>query len=294
MSASFELADSPRRRAFVMTGGTSGLGIPWLHALAAESDVDLYVLVRSPAKLRALELQAGSGTEVRPIHCDLASFASIRRAASEVLAESDSLDLLVHNAGVWQTERVETEDGLETTLAVNHLAPFLLTALLAGPLRAAGQETGDARVVVTSSFQHARGALDWNDLEGKRSYDGTRAYRQSKLCTVLYMRELARRWAPNGVQATAFDPGMVATPMTRTAFPAAVRWAYPMAARLALRSPPEGADTGVYLSLNPAVCGQTGGYYKDRQLREPSARAQSASDAQRLWEVSEGYTGAHH
>ena len=275
-----------------MTGGTSGLGVSWLQALAAESDLDLYVLVRNPKKLHALGLQAGSGTEVRPVPCDLASFASVRHAASRVLAQSDSLDLLVHNAGVWQTERTETEDGVETTFAVNHLAPFLLTALLAGPLRASGRETGDARVVVTSSFQHARGALDWDDLEGERSYNGTRAYRQSKLCTVLYVRELARRWASDGVRANAFDPGVVATPMTRTAFPAVVRWTYPLAARLALRSPSEGADTGVYLSLSPDVCGETGGYYKDRRLREPSAGAQSASDARRLWEVSERYTGA--
>ena len=272
-----------------MTGGTSGLGVPWLRALAAESHLDLYVLVRDTAKFSTLSLQAGPGTDVRPVSCDLASFASIHQAASDFLSNADALDLLVHNAGVWQTERAETEDGVETTFAVNHLAPFLLTALLADPLRATGQKTGDARVVVTSSFQHARGVLDWDDLEGERSYDGTRAYRQSKLCTVLFVRELAQRWSRDGVQANAFDPGMVATPMTRTAFPTAIRWAYPLAARLALRSPSEGAETGAYLSLSPAVRGESGRYYKDRKVREPSPRALSVLDAKRLWQVSEGY-----
>jgi NAD(P)-dependent dehydrogenase (short-subunit alcohol dehydrogenase family) len=120
---------------------------------------------------------------------DLSVQAEVRRLAGELLAAYPRLDVLVNNVGGFWSHRHVTADGVERTLAVNHLAPFLLTNLLLERLRA----SGPARIVTVSSGAHSLGRIDFADLQGERSYSGARAYNQSKLANLLFTYELARQ-----------------------------------------------------------------------------------------------------
>jgi NAD(P)-dependent dehydrogenase (short-subunit alcohol dehydrogenase family) len=129
----------------------------------------------------------------------------VRHLAAQVLDTYPRLDVLVNNVGGFWAHRHVTADGLERTFALNHLAPFLLTSLLLDRLTA----SAPARIVTVSSAAHARGRIDFDDLQGERNYSGQRAYSQSKLANVMFTYELARRLAGTGVTATVLHPGVV-------------------------------------------------------------------------------------
>jgi NAD(P)-dependent dehydrogenase (short-subunit alcohol dehydrogenase family) len=207
---------------------------------------------------------------------DLSSQRQIRQVAEEILARYARLDVLINNAAVLTRERRLTESGLELQFAVNHLAPFLLTRLLLDLLK----RSSPARVVTVSSEAHRGGRIDFDDLQGTRSYRGLRAYRQSKLANILFTRELSRRLQGSGVTANAVHPGAVATQLLFTG------WRSSRLARPLLRRPARGAEPSIYLALSPEVTGVSGGYFVDRRPVEPSARATDPEAAKRLWEVS--------
>lgn len=145
------------------------------------------------------------------ITCDLASFSSIRAAAAEIGKRWPRIDLLVNNAGVQHLRRTVSADGIEATLAVNHLAPFLLTRLLMPHLEAARS----ARVVTVSSSLARWGRIDFEDLQSVRRYNGTRAYLQSKLANIMFTASLAVRLAGSSVSAVCVYPGLVVTDLMR-------------------------------------------------------------------------------
>ena len=181
-------------------------------------------------------------------------------------------------------QRRVTADGFDEVLAVNHLAPFLLTGLLLDKLTAA-----PARVITVTSDAHAAARLDLDDPQLERGWNSWRAYANSKLANILFTRELACRLAGTGVTANCAHPGMVRTRFGREArlpMRAAVTFARPF-----MRSPQRGASTIVYLAASPEVAGATGGYYVNRQRREPSAAARDDATARRLWQLSEELTG---
>ena len=168
---------------------------------------------RDPRRLDAVagRIERASGRPVEPLRADFAALAEVRRLAEELLDRYDRIDVLVNNAGTYAHRRELTEDGHERTLAVNHLAPFLLTNLLLDRLRA----SAPARVVVTSSDAHRGGVLDFDDLELERGWSGLRAYSNSKLANVLFTRALARRLEHQGLVANCFHPGVVGTRLVR-------------------------------------------------------------------------------
>lgn len=265
----------------LVTGATAGLGRAAARALGGRG-ATVVLVARSPERgeaVRAEIEQAGGRAEV--LLADLASLCQVREAAAEFARRFDRLDVLVNNAAVYTRERTLTEDGFETQLAVNHLAPFLLTHLLLPLLR----RSAPSRVVTVSSEAHQGASLRWDDLNGERGYNGVRAYAQSKLANLLFTFELARRLEGTGVTANAVHPGVVGTELLFGG------WAPLRLLRPFLRTPEKGADTLVYLAASPEAAGVSGGYFKDRRPLRASRRARDPEAARRLWEVSRGMVG---
>ena len=267
----------------LVTGANSGIGLATCEALAARGHRVL-MLCRSrergqEAQRRVVE-HTGSST-VELILCDLSSQAQIRETAERLLRERERLELLVNNAAVFSHTRKLTEAGIELQLAVNHLAPFLLTRLLLPLLRA----SPPARVVTVSSDAHRHGRLDWDDLQGESGYFGLRAYSNSKLCNVLFTRELARRTDPGQVAAHAAHPGLAGTRLLYSG------WRPLRLLKPFLPSPEAGARPVVHAATSPDIEGRSGLYFRKGGEGEPAPRALDPEAARRLWRISEQLTG---
>jgi NAD(P)-dependent dehydrogenase (short-subunit alcohol dehydrogenase family) len=279
-------------RNILITGGNSGIGkeaAVLLGALGAH----VGITARDPKKGAAArqEIVERSGHDnVEVIPLDLASLASVRACAGDVLSRWDHLDVLINNAGGTLSKRGVTADGFETTFGVNHLGHFLLTNLLLDRLKA----SAPARVITVSSVGHkyARGGLDFDDLQCEHErYHGFMVYCRSKLANVLFANELARRLAGTKVTSNSVHPGYVATNFAREGDTGMFGWFSSTFGRIASISPAKGADTVVYLAASPAVDEVTGQYFYKRRPIAPSAAATDEATARRLWEVSEQLVG---
>jgi NAD(P)-dependent dehydrogenase (short-subunit alcohol dehydrogenase family) len=234
----------------------------------------------------AAEIRAASGGQVKVFVADLSSQPEVRRVAGEVLDKLSRVDVLVNNAGGYWATRHVTADGLERTFALNHLAPFLLTNLLLDRLK----ESAPARVITVSSNVQAMGRVDFDYLQGERSYSGSRAYNQSKLANVLFTYELARRLRGSGVTANALHPGLV-----RTSFgaedPGCVQRLFMPFMRPFMKSPTKGAATSVYLASAPDLERVTGCYFVNSKAKRSSKRSYDEAAAAHLWELSTDLVG---
>jgi NAD(P)-dependent dehydrogenase (short-subunit alcohol dehydrogenase family) len=271
----------------VVTGAGSGIGLETAVALA-DAGARVAIVCRTPAKAAqtVTEIRRRSpGADLLPFAADLASQRAVRAVAADLTAALPRLNVLVNNAGLMLRERVLTEDGVETTFAVNHLAYFLLGRLLEPALRAAAP----SRVVNVSSRAHLSGTIRFDDLMGNRDYDGWRAYAQSKLANVLFTYELARRLADAGVTVNCLHPGVVATNIGH-AGPLWIRFGIKLS-RLFLLKPSRGADTSIYLASSRDVEGVSGKYFVDRRQERSSDESYDRAVAARLWTVSEELTG---
>jgi len=197
----------------------------------------------------------------------------------------DRLDVLINNAGLTSAGVDLTEDGVEATFAVNHLAPFLLTTSLLDLLRA----SAPARVVTVASDAHRGARLDLGRLERGEWTGGWRAYCESKLANILFTRELARRLDGSGVVANCLHPGVVRTGLGRGG-PVLIRAFFALGAPF-LISPRKGAETIVYLAADPEGGRVSGGYYERCRPRTPSRTARDDGTARRLWNLSERLVG---
>ena len=254
----------------VVTGASRGIGQATAAAFAARG---------------ATVVTLGRDASRNTIACDLASFASIRAAAADIAARWPRVDLLVNNAGVQHLHRAVSADGIEATLAVNHLAPFLLTRLLLPCLEAAAP----ARVVTVSSSLARWGRIDFDDLQLARRYDGTRAYLQSKLANVMFTRSLADRLTTRGVGAVCVYPGLVATDLLRERWWWRTAWLRPLWRALFLR-PEDAAGAVVAAATTPPpserCCVTLGG----RAVTVPAA-ARDAEQRRHLWDATVRLTG---
>ena len=269
----------------IVTGANSGIGKATAMALAQMGAHVVMVCrdrVRGEQAQQDINAQASGGVEL--LIADLASQQQIRRIAAEFLSKGRSLHALVNNAGVTLNERSETEDGIETTFAINHLAPFLLTSLLLDVL----QQSAPSRVVTVSSAAHLFGTIDFNDINSQHGYGGLRVYGASKLANILFTTELARRMERTGVTANSLHPGSVATNFGRNNG-GPLRMMVKMMAPL-MRSPARGAETSIYLAASPDVEGVTGRYFFNSREKRPSKAARDERDAGRLWRISEEMT----
>ena len=217
--------------------------------------------------------------------CDFSSQADVRRLAADIQRHHPRLDVLVNNAGGVNKRRSVTVDGIERTLATNHLGYFLLTNLLLDLLKL----SAPARVVTVASIGHRRGTMDFEDLGYERGYWIMRAYTRSKLANVLFASELARRLEGTGVTSNSLHPGRVATNI----WSGAPLWTRPYI-HFFLRPTFITAETGarpiVDLAVSPEFEGRTGLYFENGVAVLPSALAQDAALAARLWDVSAALT----
>ena len=193
----------------MVTGATSGIGKITARELARHGAA-VVVVGRSEARSEATVSQIRRQTanpSADYLLADLSSQQEIRRLAREFESRYSRLDVLVNNAGAIMLSRRESVDGIEMTLALNHLAYFLLTNLLLDRLKS----SAPARIVNVSSNSHQRAKLDFDDLQHRSRYWGYRAYAWSKLENILFSYELARRLEGTGVTVNALHPGLVGT-----------------------------------------------------------------------------------
>jgi retinol dehydrogenase 14 len=271
----------------LVTGGSGGIGRATALGLAAMgAHLAICGRDRESTQGAAVEVRAAGGGRVEVFVADLSSQVEVRRLVGQALQRLPRIDVLINNVGgYWDTRHVSA-DGLEHTFALNHLAPFLLTNLLVDRLI----QSGPARVVTVSSNAHVQGRIDFDDLQGERSYAGARAYGQSKLANVLFTYELARRLQGTSVTANALHPGL-----TRTAFgaedPAGIQRRLVPLLRPFMQSPAQGAATSVHLAAAPELAQVTGRYFANRKPKRSSKASYEQAAAARLWQVGAELVG---
>ncbi|HEV2350674.1 MAG TPA: SDR family oxidoreductase [Terriglobia bacterium] len=263
----------------VMTGATSGIGQVAAEALAGMGARIVQVArdkTRGGAALERLRhIAPGIAHSIH--YADMSRVSEMNRVAASIAAAEPRIDVLINNAGAMFGSRQVTRDGLEMTFALNHMAYFVLTHGLRDRLVA----SAPARVVNTSSDAHRGAHLDFSDLQAAQGYAGFKVYGRSKLCNILYTRELARRLTGTGVTANCLHPGFVATRFGDQSGGAAAFGI--RLAKLFAISPQKGAETIIYLASSPEVASASGGYYYKCKLATPTREAQDDNAAQRLW-----------
>ena len=261
----------PDHKTLLVTGATDGIGRQTAKELARKGAF-VWVHGRNPKKVSetVAEVRAEGGPGVEGLVADFARLADVRRLGEEIRARVPRLDVLLHNAGIYMDERVLTEDGFETTLQVNHLAPFLLTHEVLPHL----EKSAPSRVVVVASVAHRRGELDLDNLDLARGFTAYGAYALSKLCNVLFTFELAERVRDKGITANCLHPGVIGTKLLQQGF------------GMGGASTEEGAKTSVYLALSEEVSGVTGRYFNACREEEVAPQAKDTSAQKALWAQS--------
>jgi NAD(P)-dependent dehydrogenase (short-subunit alcohol dehydrogenase family) len=216
---------------------------------------------------------------------DLLRLAEMKRVAAEIADHEPRIDVLINNAGAMFAKHRLTEDGLERTFALNHMAYFVMTAGLRERLLASGR----ARIINTASAAHQGAMLDFDDLQSAHSFGARKAYGQSKLCNILFTRELARRLQGTGVTANCLHPGFVATRFGDHSGGLISRLVW--FAKFFAVSPAKGAETIIYLASSPDVGELTGQYFYKSAPTMPSSAAQDDRSALLLWQRSAALVG---
>ena len=266
----------------VITGASDGIGAAAARQLAAKG-ARLALVGRSADKLARVadDVRAAGSADPLTFTADFTSLDEVRKLGAELLAQLPEIHVLANNAGGIWPQRVETPDGHEQTFQINHLAPFLLTALLRDRLAA----SAPARIITTSSDAHRGAQLDLSDLDfSRRRYSEFRVYGTSKLENILFTRELARRLDGTGVVATCFHPGTVATGFGRDSWFSFFTTRYPV--KFFFRTPDQGADTLVWLATAPPEEITAGEFYARRKLGRRTNAARNDELASELWTKS--------
>lgn len=276
-----------RGKTCIVTGATSGIGESSAEALALRG-ADVAVVCRSAERGEAtkarIEKRVGRSC-VQLFLADFERLADVRRVADELDRALPQIDVLLNNAGVTMLSRSETPDGYETTFAVNHLAPFLLTNLLMPKLLA---RPGN-RVVNVASHAHRFAWFDLDDLQSRNRYSSLRVYGGSKLANILFTNELARRVGGRGLRIWSAHPGAVATRLGANNGGIA-KIVLPLLA-LFFRTPAQGAATSIHLCADPGIEAQNGTYFADMKPVALTGRAGDPELATKLWAESEKLVG---
>ncbi len=276
-----------RGKTVVITGGTSGIGEVAAVTLARTGARIVLIArdkIRADATLARLRENA-PGIAHAVYFADLLRLAEMKRVAAQIADHEPRIDVLINNAGALFATRRLTEDGLECTFALNHMAYFVVTEGLRERLLA----SRPARIINTASAAHQGATVDFDDLQSAKNFGSMKAYRRSKLCNILFTRELARRLRGAGVTANCLHPGFVATRFgdQSGALMSRVVWL----AKFFAISPARGAQTIVYLASSPDVANTTGQYFYESIPASPSAAAQDDQAASLLWKRSAALAG---
>jgi NAD(P)-dependent dehydrogenase (short-subunit alcohol dehydrogenase family) len=271
----------------LITGATNGIGRVTAVALAGMG-AELFLTYRDKTRAdeTAAEIRQKTGNDrIHLLKADLSSQSQVRSAAAEFLATGRPLQLLINNAGLGNTTRTLTVDGIETVFAVNHLAYFLLTMLLLDCIK----RSAPARIVNVASEAHRFGTINFDDLGGEQRYRTVGAYGQSKLANILFTYELARRLTGSGVTVNCLHPGAIGSGLwtNNGSFAQLIM----KIAKPFLKTPERGAQTTIYLASSDDVEGVTGKYYDNCKEKNTNRESYDLGVASRLWEVSAQMTG---
>jgi NAD(P)-dependent dehydrogenase (short-subunit alcohol dehydrogenase family) len=271
----------------VITGGTSGIGeVAAVELAQMGAKIVLIARDKSRGEATLARLYERAPGLVHTVHyADLARISEMKRAAAQIAESEPRIDVLINNAGAMYGSRQLTGDGLEYTFAVNHLAYFSVTEALRERLQA----SAPARIINTSSSAHRGARIDFDDLQLAKDFSAMKAYARSKLCNILFTRELARRLKGTGVTANCLHPGFVATRFGDQSGGLISRVIG--LAKLFAISSEKGAETLVYLASSPDVAEMTGAYFYKCRPATPSQAAQDDKAAVLLWERSAALAG---
>ena len=272
----------------LVTGATNGIGKAAALELA-KSGAQVMVGGRSLLRCEGIQGDIAAITGQMPacFLCDFSSLDSVREAAQKYLESGQPLDVLINNAGAFFTKRMETQDGIEASFGINHLAPFLLTGMLLPRLR----ESSVSRIVVVASDAHRFGApLQLNDLQLEKGYGPFKAYGRSKGANILFTRVLARRLGSSGTTVNAMHPGAVNTNLGNIQN-VVLKKLMALLMRPFFRTPEKGAETILWLASSPKMQGQSGGYYMNCQSHRLHSYIADDELAEGLWRASEELTG---
>ncbi|MGH7029774.1 MAG: SDR family oxidoreductase [Stellaceae bacterium] len=270
----------------VVTGASAGIGLYTALGLA-RTGMRVVMAGRDRARTEAARrfvIERASGAQIETALADFASLAEVRRLADDILGTHERIDLLINNAGLFSPKFQRSADGYELTFAVNHLAPFLLTNLLVDRLSA----SAPARIVTVASRAHHGNRIDLTTIAGPRDWSMLKAYGRSKLCNILFTRELARRLDGSGVVAACLHPGVVATRLAQRGGVVELGWRL---MKPFMISPEKGAETSLFLATTPDPAPFQGRYVAGKALTAPDPVAFDADLARRLWEESARLVG---
>jgi NAD(P)-dependent dehydrogenase (short-subunit alcohol dehydrogenase family) len=267
----------------LVTGATNGIGKATAQALA-QMGATVVIVGRDALKAAQVSEEIRAATDNRKVDwlkADLSSQQDIRRLATEFKTKYSQLHVLLNNAGATFTTRQLSIDGIEMTFALNHLAYFLLTNLLLDTIKA----SSPARIINVSSGAHSSGKIDFDNLQGERSYSSFGPYGNSKLANILFTIELARRLEGTGVTVNALHPGLTSTGFGKNN-PGFLMNIMGAVIPLIARSPEKGAKTSIYLASSPEIQGITGKYFVNCKVTQPAPQAADSAVAKKLWDVS--------
>lgn len=268
-------------QAILVTGSTDGIGELTAKKLAQQGFTVL-VHGRNEQKVKkvAQKIRTSTGNEnIEEYTADFSALDEVRKLADDILARHDRLNILVNNAGIgFSDTREVSEDGYELHFAVNYLAPFLLTHLLLPAVQQAARRDSLSRIVNLASA--GQEPIDFDDVMLEKNYNAQRAYRQSKLALILFTIELAKRVDDKNIQINCLHPGTLLN--TKMVTEAGIT---PMG------EPETGTDSVVYLAASPDLQNTTGAYFNQKQESKAHAQAYDAKAREKLWELSEQYTG---
>jgi NAD(P)-dependent dehydrogenase (short-subunit alcohol dehydrogenase family) len=269
----------------VVTGANAGIGL-WTALGLAKAGAHVIMLARDPHRGEDARGLVAKSAKRRPdlVIADFASLKTVRDAAARILDRNPEIHILVNNAGLFSPRRELTADGYEATIAVNHLAPFLLTNALLPALEKAGEPRHHARIVNVASEAARNASIDLGDLMLSRRYTMMSAYAQSKLANILFTKELARRLPPRPISANCLHPGVVATNIGAKGGVFGAAWNLMKPAFL---SPERGAWNSLYVATSPTIEGVSGAYFVKQRPATPSAIADDPLIAARLWAESQ-------
>jgi WW domain-containing oxidoreductase len=269
-------------RTILVTGAGSGLGTETVRVLASHG-AHVIATGRTEESVRRACGSFGGAGGVVPLACQLSEPASVRACAERVRTSEPRLDAVICNAGIMALPKLEQACGYELQFFTNHIGHFILVTSLLEHL------TESARIVVVSSGAHGgapKGGVQFENLSGEKGYSPWKAYGQSKLCNILFTKQLAKRMKGSGKTANALHPGVIATPLGRH-MPGLFRATLTAVKPIFLKTVAQGAATQCYVATHPSLAGVTGEYFSHCNVAKPSAYAMDGALAERLWSESE-------
>ncbi len=269
----------------LITGASSGIGRATTLELA-KMGATVVMACRNKEKSELVQKQIqelSNNPNIDLLIVDLASQDSIREFVRDFKEKYQRLDILINNAGAYFTKRSVTKEGVEMTFAVNYLSRFLLTNLLLDVL----EQSAPSRIINVAGAYHAKGEINFDDLQLEDGYNGSKANNQAKLADVLFTYELARRMEGTGVTVNCLHPGAIKTDILEkdTDFKGVAKIFYKMV-KIFFKSPEKGAETPVFLATSPEVQQITGKYFVNKKMTKSAPKTYDDDLAKRLWEQS--------